>query len=130
FAPVQASPLMSVPERGGMPTPATALEPARGITSHRFPVFLPDGNHFVYMATSADSSALPVGGIHMAMVGSKEHRMIVEAGPNEEPLTAPMFADGYLLFQRQSTLMAQRLNQRTWNLEGERIVVASDVTAA
>ena len=42
---------------GGEPTPATKLDEARGETGHRFPHFLPDGEHFLYLADS-DQPAL------------------------------------------------------------------------
>jgi hypothetical protein len=33
-------------------TPLTTLDTARGETAHRFPSFLPDGRHFVYLRES------------------------------------------------------------------------------
>ena len=41
-----------IPPDGGTPTPVTTLNAARGETGHLFPSFLPDGRHFVYLATS------------------------------------------------------------------------------
>ncbi len=40
--------LMRVPANGGTPEPATVLDVERGENSHRWPVFLPDGVHFLY----------------------------------------------------------------------------------
>ncbi len=42
--------VLRVSEKGGAPVPATRLDPALGENSHRFPVFLPDGNQFLYFA--------------------------------------------------------------------------------
>ena len=42
--------VLRVSENGGAPVPATRLDSALGENSHRFPVFLPDGNQFLYFA--------------------------------------------------------------------------------
>jgi len=46
FAPSNAGPLMQVRAGGGTPQVVTALDETRGETAHRFPLFLPDGDHF------------------------------------------------------------------------------------
>ncbi len=51
FAPRTYSPLVSVPASGGTPQPVTQLEPMRSV-AHRWPHFLPDGDHFLYLADS------------------------------------------------------------------------------
>jgi Tol biopolymer transport system component len=45
--------LMRVPAGGGTPEPATQLDRTQGENSHRWPVFLPDGIHFVYFVRSS-----------------------------------------------------------------------------
>jgi hypothetical protein len=42
--------IYQVPASGGQPKPITRLDASRGETSHRWPFFFPDGNHFFYMA--------------------------------------------------------------------------------
>ncbi len=44
--------LSRVPAAGGQVEPATLLDPAQGENSHRWPVFLPDGIHFLYFVRS------------------------------------------------------------------------------
>jgi hypothetical protein len=44
--------LSSVSAAGGTPVPATLLDRSRGENSHRWPMFLPDGRHFVYFVRS------------------------------------------------------------------------------
>ena len=44
----QGKPLFKVPATGGEPIPATELGPHE--TTHDYPVFLPDGRHFFYLA--------------------------------------------------------------------------------
>src|SRR5678815_3930674 len=50
YAPAASGALMQVPANGGTPTPATTLDSTTGETAHRFPQFLPDGKHFLYVA--------------------------------------------------------------------------------
>jgi Tol biopolymer transport system component len=46
------SPVYRVSADGGVPEPVTRLEDSRGDNSHRYPVFLPDGVHFLYFVRS------------------------------------------------------------------------------
>ena len=88
-------------------------------TSHRWPDFLPDGNHFLYFAhggTSAES------GIYLAALDSKECKLLLHNDSN-----AIYAAPGFLLFVRDSALMAQRFNLRSLALEGEAKPLADHV---
>ncbi len=109
FAAETASGLVSVNAAGGTPAPLTTLD-AKEI-SHRWPEFLPDGNHFVYFArgsTAADS------GVYLAALDSKGRKLLLRNDSN-----AIYAAPGYLLFVRDNTLMAQRINLHSLALEGE-----------
>ena len=44
------SALLKVPDTGGRAEPVTRLDRAQADVSHRWPVFLPDGQHFLYFA--------------------------------------------------------------------------------
>lgn len=48
--------LSRIPAEGGTPEPATLLDPARGETTHVWPVALPDGVHFLYLVRSVDAA--------------------------------------------------------------------------
>src|SRR5262249_8982009 len=52
-------PIFSVSAAGGASTAVTSLDPSKGITTHRWPSFLPDRRHFLYLAGSNQSLALP-----------------------------------------------------------------------
>ena len=82
---------------GGTPAQLTKLDPTRQETAHRHPWFLPDGRHFLYAATSTSAET-------MVYVGSLDQDMKV---PVVQSDTGAIFAEGYLLFVRQSTLLAQ-----------------------
>ena len=53
FAPHQVGPLFTVPEGGGEIRAATALAGAAKSGTHRFPQFLPDDEHFLYLERTA-----------------------------------------------------------------------------
>src|SRR5262249_12315351 len=53
FAPTVNGPLYQVSAAGGKSTPVTSLDPTKGENTHRWPHFLPDGRHFLYVAGTA-----------------------------------------------------------------------------
>src|SRR5208282_5999725 len=55
FSASPTSPVMRVSAGGGAPAPLTTIDAAQH-TSHRWPFFLPDGRHFLYLALSHDAS--------------------------------------------------------------------------
>ena len=113
FAPANAAPISRVHESGGTPAPATRVNPPQ--IGHRSPFFLPDGRHFVFLASGPPG----VQGIYLGALDSLESRRLVAAD------TAPVFAaPDFIVFGRQDTLFAQRLNMRTFEIEGETIFVA------
>jgi eukaryotic-like serine/threonine-protein kinase len=117
FAPDTISGLARVDAAGGTRVPLTTLDSKE--TSHRWPDFLPDGNHFLYFAhgsTNADN------GIYLAALDSKERKLLLR---NDS--SAIYASPGYLLFVRDNTLMAQRFNLRSLALEGEAKPVADHV---
>jgi len=63
FAPTPNGPLSSIPGNGGFVGPLTTLTASD--VSHRWPRFLPDGRHFVYLADSprADDRVLMLGSL-------------------------------------------------------------------
>jgi serine/threonine protein kinase len=119
FAPDTTSGLARVDAAGGAPVTLTTLDSKE--TSHRWPDFLPDGNHFLYFAhgsTNADS------GIYLAALDSKDkERKLLLRNDSGAIYASP----GYLLFVRDNTLMAQRFNLRSLALEGEAKPVADHV---
>ena len=117
FAPDTTSGLARVDAAGGTRVALSTLDGRE--TSHRWPDFLPDGNHFLYFAhgsTSAD------GGIYLAALDSKERKLLLRNDSN-----AIYAAPGFLLFVRDNTLMAQRFNPRSLSLEGEAKPLADHV---
>ncbi len=114
FAPYFEGGLMRVSAAGGPVTPVTQLDPGHGETNHLWPVFLPDGRHFLFDLLGRDNS-----GIYVASLDSSERRRLIPQ-QNITELTPVAYAPpGYLLFVRHAVLMAQPFDARRLELKGE-----------
>ncbi len=114
FAPAASGPLYLVPAAGGAATAVTKLDTARKEVAHRWPCFLPDGKHFIYFA---QASGAP-NAIFAASLDLKMNKLLVPASSNMA------YASGYLLFHRNGTLVAQRLEANSLELKSDAIPVA------
>src|SRR6185295_9524237 len=119
------SPLARVSAAGGAPAPVTTLAGEGSAPGHRFPVFLPDGVHFLYN-NGSDTPAS--AGVYL---GSLESGMSVRLLPDPtNGLYAPPSApggNGYLVFRREESLMAQPFDLNELRLTGEMIPIAAQV---
>lgn len=106
---------------GGTPVPITNPDPNRGETTHRWPMFLPDGRHYLYLAANF-AEQKRVNAIFVGALDSNEKRFVVEASAN-----AAYATPGYLLFYRDNTLLAQRFDLKRFALTGDATTVQADV---
>jgi tRNA A-37 threonylcarbamoyl transferase component Bud32 len=122
FEPRFRDPLFRIPANGGKETPATKFDESRRETTHRFPVFLPDGRHFLYLAGSHTVGAeSELHAIYIGDLGGKPPTFLVNAR------SKPLYAAGHLLFVRQKTLMAQPFDAGSGKLSGEAFPVVENV---
>jgi Tol biopolymer transport system component/predicted Ser/Thr protein kinase len=105
FAPTIASGLYRISAGGGRPEAATPLE-ADGIRA-RWPWFLPDGNRFLYIATSD----LVVGSLDGKL------RKVILSGVSNAVFAPP----DRLVFSRGTVLMSQRFDPDALSLSGEAV---------
>jgi Tol biopolymer transport system component len=117
------SPIRRVSALGGAPSPVTTLNADAGERVHGFPFFLPDGRHFLYLAVGSKTGG-PVSpnGIYVTALDSNERKLLVPGGSNAK------YAEGYLLFLREQTLMAQPFDVERLELAGEAVPIAEHVT--
>ena len=98
---------------GGTVTQETTLDETRAESSHRWPVFLPDGRHYIYLSANFagqfDKNALFLGEL-----GSKERRLLAPASSN-----AAYAEPGYLIYARDNTLVAQTFNPNSLAIGGD-----------
>jgi hypothetical protein len=59
FEPEWRASIYRVSAAGGTPEPVTQFDKSRGETTHRWPYFLPDGRHFLYLAGTHSQGAKP-----------------------------------------------------------------------
>ena len=112
-------PIYRVPAAGGTPVPAVKVETSRKETQVGWPEFLPDGRHFLYMATGekADDNLYRVGALD-----STESKVLAPAQ------TLVTYAPpGYLLFVRDRTLVAQPFDAKALKTTGEPIPLAEHI---
>ena len=122
FEPHFREPIFRVAATGGKAEAATKFDEARKETTHRFPVFLPDGKHFLYLAGShAVGTESELQSIYLGSLDGKPPRHLVNAR------SKPAYAAGHLLFVRQKTLMAQPFDAKSGTLSGEAFPVVANV---
>ncbi len=112
FAPDPRSGLAAVAAAGGQPRPVTVLDATRGENSHRFPSFLSDGRHFLFIATTGEAereSQVKVGSLDDQRV-----QPLLESGA-----AAVFAAPASVVFLRDRALLAQRIDLRSFQLIGE-----------
>ena len=116
FSRAVASGLYRVPASGGTPVQVTTVDQSNNEIEHIWPSFLPDGRHFLFLARNAqpDNSAICVGSLD-----SKKTTRLLQV--HSSAAYAP---PGYLLFVRESTLMAQGFDADTLELKGDAFPVA------
>ncbi|MGH9389254.1 MAG: TolB family protein, partial [Vicinamibacteria bacterium] len=118
FAPLSGGPLYRVSDSGGVGVPLTTLDSARQENAHRWPLFLPDGKHFLYVARSANPDHT---GIYLRSLDSDESRRLIGA------YSSVVYVPPYLLYVRGETLMAQPFDASRLELTGEPFPVLEKV---
>jgi eukaryotic-like serine/threonine-protein kinase len=98
---------------GGSPIELTKLDKSRFETTHRWPVFLPDGKHFLYLAANF-TGKLENNAIFLGSLDSQERRFVVNTSAN-----AAYAEPGYLVYLRDKTMVAQPFDRRGYVLSGE-----------
>jgi len=122
FAPTINTPLYKVSASGGQATPLTTLNPANGETTHRWPRFLPDGRHFLYLAgTPFTPRETPTNAIIVGSLDSKETKFLLHTRANA------VYASGHILFLRENTLMAQPFDAKRLELTGDAVPIGDPI---
>ena len=110
--------ILRVPAAGGTPIPVTNVSrPAQ--RGHVWPEFLPDGNHFIYLADShlPEQHTLFVG----ALDNGQSKPLITRASSNAA------YANGYLFLSRERDMVAQPFDPTTLAFTGEPVTIANRV---
>ena len=116
FAPTANATLQKVASAGGAPVPATTLD--KDELAHRWPWFLPDGRHFVYLAANVVSTGV-------LRVGSLDSSETTSLGPSA---SNGVYGSGHLLFVRGNSLMAEPFDPVRREVTGEAIPVVDQLS--
>jgi serine/threonine protein kinase len=119
FSPDSVSPLFQVSAGGGSATPLTKIDSSLGEISHRWPVFLPDGRHFLFFTRTTGKESEPV---YVGSLDSPERTRLLESSSGVA--YAP---PGFLLFLRGRTLFTQPFDAGKLRLAGEPMPLAEGV---
>jgi eukaryotic-like serine/threonine-protein kinase len=96
---------------GGTPTPVLKIDDTKGPRLQIAPVFLPDGRHFIY------ASAVPGAGVReifLASLDSPDSTLLLQ-----ESTSNAMYADGHILYLRDTMLMARPFDSTTLKFVGD-----------
>jgi len=120
YAPDFRSGLFRVAVSGGPPTPLTRMEEGKH-TTHRWPSFLPDGVHVLYLAANHANPRSEDSGIYVTSVdGGPSRRLMASYG-------SAQYASGWLLSVRDTSLLAFPFDARRIAIQDEPVRVADDV---
>jgi len=112
----------SVPAAGGQSKPVTVLDSAFSDHGHRWAHFLPDGNHFLFLAITESSAGGEQDAICLGALDSPEVIRLANAK------SSMAYANGQLLFVHDGVLIAQPFDVDALELTGEAIPIAENVS--
>ena len=116
FSPARTSAVFRVPAEGGKAIAVTkvgaASEQTQGVSvSNRWPKFLPDGEHFLYMS-APNGACTELSELHLASLDGKQDV------PLTKTCSSAAFANGHLLYWSDGNLVGQALDVHSGVLSG------------
>lgn len=109
FAGSTRGPIMRVPAEGGTPIPVTTVDSLSSETSHRWPQFLPDGEHFLFVSTPEREGVYPL------FVGSLRSDRRVHVGGVGSGV---VYTSGLLVYMQDHSLEARPFDVRSLRWSG------------
>ena len=115
FARTLASALYTVPAEGGDVAEATTLAPRQA--GHLSPFFLPGSRRFLYYAAGAAETQ----GVYVGSLDGEPPTMLTRSD------SAGAYTSGWVLFLRETTLVARRFDPTAKALTGDAVTIASPI---
>jgi len=122
FAPNSTGGLYSVSANGGIPEELIKTDSVNTEESLRFPIFLPDGDHFLYTVQAKFSGSTSEDVVKVGSINSDLDRTIMQVSSNVA------HSNGYLFFVRQNTLMCQAFDPDNFELSGDVITISGNIS--
>ena len=120
FSPDFRGGLYRVPASGGPIRPVTRVD-LQHHSTHRWPSFLPDGKHVIYLAATHSNPRSEQAGIYVASLDGGEPRRLMPSYGSAQ------YVPGYLLSVRDANLMAAPFDANRLSVAGESVRIANDV---
>jgi len=122
FAPDQRqSQLHRVSAAGGKSVPVTVLDSANTDYTHRWPWFLPDGQHFLFFARTGGNEGSERDAICLGSLDGGIAERLIFTKSNVS------FANGYILYMLNGLLMAHRFDLSSLKLKGDAVALSGEV---
>ena len=121
FAPGNLDPIHRVPDAGGQSVAVTSIDSTLNENSHRFPVILPGGRHFLYFARVGGVGPMAVGAIMVSTLDGKSASLLI---PSQ---TQAFYDAGHLLFARDGVLMARPFDPDAVKFTGDAFPIVDAV---
>ena len=116
FSPGIHDVIFRVSDGGGTPTPVTKIKKPGAFAGARWPYFLPDGRHFLYLGHEGDEQR---GKLYAASLDSPEPKLVLDENTSAE------YANGYLFFKKDENLVAQPFDAQRISLTENPVPIAS-----
>jgi eukaryotic-like serine/threonine-protein kinase len=103
FAPNIRTSIYVIPASGGTPTAVTTYD-SETETTHRWPVFLPDGKHFIFVSRRRGEGGAEMGRLMLASLAGGEAKVLIEDSTNAA------YVPGFIIHGKGDSLFAQRFD--------------------
>ncbi len=123
FASFISGPIMQVPVSGGTPKPATKVPVAAPNFSDRWPFFLPDGKHFLFLHTPT-GAADDRDEIRFASIDGGEEQSVLQGR-----YFTVGYAPGWLLAGHEGSLQAWKFDPSSGKLQGEPVQLVDKIAS-
>jgi eukaryotic-like serine/threonine-protein kinase len=120
FAPNLTSPIHVVSAAGGEAKPVTAYD-AENHTTHRWPVWLPDGKHFLFLVRLRQGGRREVGQLRLGSTDEPGDRVLVDESTN-----AAYVEPGYLVYGRGANLYAIPFDAAKLEVSGSAVPIVQE----
>jgi serine/threonine protein kinase len=116
-----SGPLWKISQTGSAPAAITQVDATRGELYHTWPVFLEDGVHFLYFRSGPpDVEGIYVGSLDVPAADQSRQRILASH-------YSASYANGYVFFPRQFTLLAQPFDARRLELKDAPVPVVDAI---
>ncbi len=122
FAPSFGGPLFQVPATGGKPRPVTSVLVSSSNISDRWPSFLPDGKHFLFL-NSPYGNAADQNEVHLGSLDGGEQLVL------RGKFYGAQYAAGRLLAVRDGSLLAWKFDASSGKVSGDSIPIVDKVAS-